>query len=125
MTIKQNEYDITSELLQSFSKYNVILYVGTGIKEEEVAPCIWNLGWKCVITSHRQEDFGNFLVTEQRNSTKRYRAADDIPNNLFDRINLPVIQLYCEDYDVNDDDRLTRDIQVERNTTAKESNGCR
>lgn len=112
MTIKQNEYDITSELLQSFSKYNLILYVGTGIKESEVVSSIWNLSWKCVITSQRQTDFGKFLVTEQRNA-KRYSTVKDLPNNLFDRINLPIIQIYGEECDVDDEDQLTNDMMKE------------
>jgi len=81
-----------TELLESMQLYNVGLFVGQGIKMEDLPSVVLSQKWRFVITSQKREDFGNFFSSDQRD-TDIYTELKEIKNISFSSINLPVIQL--------------------------------
>lgn len=81
-----------TELLESMQLYNVGLFVGQGIKMEDLPNVVLSQKWRFVITSQKRGDFGKFFSSEQRD-TDIYTELKEIKNVSFSSINLPVIQL--------------------------------
>jgi len=81
-----------TELLESMQLYNVGLFVGQGIKMEDLPDVVLSQKWRFVITSQKRGDFGKFLSSDQRD-TDIYTELKEIKNISFSSINLPVIQL--------------------------------
>mgnify|MGYP000931264713 CR=1 FL=1 len=81
-----------TELLESMQLYNVGLFVGQGIKMEDLPDVVLSQKWRFVITSQKRGDFGKFFSSDQRD-TDIYTELKEIKNISFSSINLPVIQL--------------------------------
>lgn len=106
MTNLEHE-NVIEELLQGLKQNNVILYVGKGAKASELTPKVCSLDWRCVVTSQTRADFGKEFASDQR-KPKRYTRSGELPANLFDRINLPVIQIYGSE---GNSDEMIDDIE--------------
>ncbi|MBD5468158.1 MAG: hypothetical protein HDR21_08435 [Lachnospiraceae bacterium] len=96
-----DEINIITDFLQGLNQNNAILYVGRGVKSTELSQAVCNLNWRCIITSQTKSDFGKEFVTEQR-TPKRYTRLEELPSNIFDRINLPIVQIYGVDGSVEE-----------------------
>lgn len=91
-----NEYLVISEIMGSLAQNNVVLYIGKGISSSDLTPELCRLNWRCIVTSRTEADFGKEFATEQR-KPRRYARFAELPSNIFDRVNLPIIQIYGTD----------------------------
>ena len=91
---------IVSEILESMELNNVGLYVGQGIEMEELPSVVLEQKWRFVITSQKREDFSGFFVSDER-LPKFYTKMEDVQKMSFSSINLPIIQLFGLDSDMN------------------------
>lgn len=89
--MQSNANEMISNLMNSFKKDNVILYVGrNGRKELTTEIC--ELPWSCVVTSCT-DDIG-IEFAEQNKEAIRYTSYRQLPNQLFVKNKFPIIQLY-------------------------------
>lgn len=108
-----NANEMISNLMNSFRKDKVILYVGRNGRKE-LTPEICELPWNCVVTSCT-DDIGTEFVTQNK-ETFRYTSYRQLPNQLFATNKLPIIQLYGKDDVVDealeeyDEEYLRREI---------------
>lgn len=89
-----NTNEMISNLMNSFRKDNVILYVGRNGRKE-LTPEICELPWSCVVTSCT-DDIGTEFATQNKEAI-RYTSYRQLPNQLFIKNKLPIIQLYGKD----------------------------
>ena len=73
--------EMITELLESMQLYNVGLFVGQGIKMEDLPDVVLSQKWRFVITSQKRGDFGKFLSSSQRD-TDIYTELKEIKNCL-------------------------------------------
>ena len=93
MEISYHESDrIISELLQSFNRNSMVLFVGCAAAKEDLTKEVCELPWSCVVTSKREESFGKYFTTDRR--TSQYKSVSELPAHLFNRSNLQIIRLY-------------------------------
>lgn len=113
ITMWSNQNEMISGLMNSFSKDNVILYVGRNGRKE-LTPEICELPWSCVVTSCT-DDIGVEFTTQNK-EVIRYTSYRQLPSQLFIKNMFPIIQLYgksdvvdeaLEEYD---DDFLKREV---------------
>lgn len=106
--LSYNVDELLANLYKHFNQDNMILYVGNkAVENHELSDSIYRLPWSCVVTSNRKEGFGAKFGGGM--TCKRY-VAHDIPTILFNREELPIIQLLgnenevpeeLEDYDAS------------------------
>lgn len=89
-----------SNLMNSFKKDNVILYVGRNGRKE-LTPEICELPWSCVVTSCT-DDIGTEFSALNKEAI-RYTSYSQLPNQLFVKNKFPIIQLYGKDGVVEED----------------------
>lgn len=111
--MKVNEIEMINDLMNSFKKDNVILYIGRNGRKE-LTPEICSLPWACVVTSCT-DDIG-VEFAKQGKDTIRYTTYKKLPNQLFVKNKFPIIQLYGKDNVMDDileeyeDDLLRREV---------------
>ncbi len=88
----QESDQIISALMQSFNQNNMVLFVGQAATEKDLTKEVCELPWSCVVTSNREENFGKYFASELR-STSQFNSIKELPTQLFDRRNLPIIRL--------------------------------
>ena len=94
---------IISDLLRAFNQDNIVLFAGTEvIRNGELTKKICDLPWSCVITTCKEDDFGLKFYNNGR-QTKEYTPTDEIPLNLFNRNNLPIIYLFGKESTVQNE----------------------
>jgi len=107
--------DMLSDLISSFRTDNVVLFVGRKWNVEKT-PEICHLPWSCVVTSCVDGDFGTEFP--EKVQPRRYVKFKELPSVLFDKTNLPVIQLFgnenVQDDQLNEiEDELMREMYIE------------
>lgn len=111
--MQSNTKEMISNLMNSFKKDNVILYVGRNGRKE-LTPEICELPWSCVVTSCT-DDIGTEFAAQNKEAI-RYTSYKQLHNQLFIKNKFPIIQLYgkgdvvdeaLEEYD---DEFLRREI---------------
>lgn len=111
--MKSNANEMISNLMNSFRKDNVILYVGRNGRKE-LTPEICELPWSCVVTSCT-DDIGTEFAAQNKEAI-RYTSYRQLPNQLFLKNKFPIIQLYGKDDVIDetleeyDEDFLRREI---------------
>lgn len=91
MEINNSVDEMISGLMNGFRKDNVVLYVGRKGKRE-MTPELCALPWSCVVTSCTDGQFGTeFAETKQPH---RYTKREELPTQIFNKNELPVIQIY-------------------------------
>lgn len=96
-----NQDELVANLLRSFNQDNMVLYVGSSaIDNGELSEQIYKLPWSCVITTSRKDGFG--VEFSEGKTAQRYNAFN-MPTVLFNRYELPVIQLYGSQNDLPSD----------------------
>lgn len=107
--------DMVSDLMSSFRTDNVVLFVGRKWDTEKMRE-ICHLPWSCVVTSCVNGDFGTDFPEEVH--PRRYVKLKELPSVLFNKTNLPVIQLFGNE-NVHDDqldeleDELMKEMYIE------------
>lgn len=107
--------DMVSGLMSSFRTDNVVLFVGRKWNVEKMRE-IYYLPWSCVVTSCVDGDFGTEFPEEVHPC--RYVKLKELPSVLFNKTNLPVIQLFGNE-NVQDDqlkeieDKLMQEMYIE------------
>lgn len=99
----QEEDSIISNLKQSFSINNMVLFVGVGATEADFSEEICNLPWSCIVTTKRDEGFRNYFSNSSRRP-KEYCSASELPPKLFNRSALPIVRLFGLETDENIDE---------------------
>ena len=89
-----NVNEMISNLMNSFRKDNVILYVGRNGRKELTSE-ICELPWSCVVTSCT-DDIGTEFAAQDKEAI-RYTSYRQLPNQLFVKNKFPIIQLYGKD----------------------------
>ncbi len=89
--MQYNANEMISNLMNSFKKDNVILYVGRNGRKE-LTPEICELPWSCVVTSCT-DDIGIEFAAQNKEAI-RYTSYRKLPNQLFIKNKFPIIQLY-------------------------------
>ncbi len=89
--MQSNVNEMISNLMNSFRKDNVILYVGRNGRKE-LMPEICELPWSCVVTSCT-DDIGIEFAAQNKEAI-RYTSYRQLPNQLFTKNKFPIIQLY-------------------------------
>ena len=91
MGVAYKEDELVADLYKCFNQDNMILYVGNkAANSEQLTEAIYKLPWSCVITSNRKDGFG---VGFKGGRTSRRYTAFDMPTMIFNREELPIIQL--------------------------------
>ena len=89
-----NSNEMILNLLNSFKKDNVILYIGRDGRRE-LTPEICNQQWSCVVTSCT-DDIGTEFAAQDKEAI-RYTSCKQLPNQLFVKNKFPIIQIYGKD----------------------------
>lgn len=111
--MQANVYEMISNLMNSFRKDNVILYVGRNGRKE-LTPEICELPWSCLVTSCT-DDIGTEFAAQNKEAI-RYTSYRQLPNQLFIKNKFPIIQIYGKEDVVDealeeyDEDFLRREI---------------
>lgn len=123
MATSLNGDSIITELLKSFNQDNIVLFAGQeAITNGELSKEVCNLPWSCVITTCKEDDFGVRFENASRMPREIY-TFNDIPLNLFNRSELPIIYLFgknnifqerSEDYDDEDLSAESQKRQAEK-----------
>lgn len=92
--MSSNANEMILNLMNSFRKDNVILYVGRNGRKE-LTPEICELPWSCVVTSCT-DDIGTEFAAQKKEAI-RYTSQRQLPNQLFIKNKFPIIQLYGKD----------------------------
>lgn len=86
--------ELYTKLLRDFEVYGMVLYIGQGIKTEDLSDSFCQLPWGAVITSHRSLDFDKiFAATGTRNVTS-CSERDDIIGRVIQPHKFYVAHLY-------------------------------
>lgn len=107
--------DMVSGLMSSFRTDNVVLFVGRKWNAEKMRE-ICHLPWSCVMTSRMDGDFGTEFPEEVH--PRRYVKLKELPSVLFNKTNLPIIQLFGNE-NIQDDqfneieDELMKKMYIE------------
>lgn len=96
-----------SELLESMELYNVGLFIGQGIKMEELPMAVLEQKWRFVITSQKRNDFFKFFSSDSR-KPRVYTQAKEIQKIFFSSVDIPVIQLFGFETDNKEENFLTK-----------------
>ncbi len=83
--------EMLSDLQMAFKKDNVVLFVGQNGKSE-LTPKLCALPWSCVITSCTNAEFGSEFAEKRK--PHKYSKVEELPITIFSRSELPIIQLY-------------------------------
>ena len=95
----KNEDSVVSNLFKSFNQDNVILFVGSdAINKGELTEKICALPWSCVITTIKKDGFGAEFAKGR--TANRYTSLSELPINLFNREELPIIQVYGSENEI-------------------------
>lgn len=89
--MQSNANEMIANLMNSFKKDNVILYVGRNGRKE-LTPEICELPWSCMVTSCT-DDIGTEFAAQNKEAI-RYTSYRKLPNQLFAKNKFPIIQLY-------------------------------
>lgn len=89
--MQSNANEMIANLMNSFKKDNVILYVGRNGRKE-LTPEICELPWSCMVTSCT-DDIGTEFAAQNKEAI-RYTSYRKLPNQLFVKNKFPIIQLY-------------------------------
>lgn len=95
---EDNREQLRLNLLYAFNRQNMVLYVGKGITDEELSEHIYHLSWSCILTSRCDDGFVTSFASASC-QPRIYASSDELPANLFNHREMPVIHLYG---DVND-----------------------
>lgn len=109
----EREDEIIADLQQSFSKNNMILFVGVNADENDLTETLCDLPWSCVVTSKRDEEFGKIFINEVR-KPREYAKAEELPSKIYDRSALPIVRLFGVENKDQDDDEEDTEIFMER-----------
>lgn len=96
-----------SELLESMELYNVGLFIGQGIKMEDLPQTVLEQKWRFVVTSQKRNDFSKFFFSDHR-SPRVYTQAKEIQNISFSSVDIPIIQLFGFETDNGEKDFLVK-----------------
>lgn len=89
-----NGDNIVSDLLRAFNQDNVILFAGKeAVINGELTKAICSFPWSCIVTTCKEEDFGVKFAASGR-TTIEITSFDDIPLNLYNRSELPIVYLF-------------------------------
>lgn len=107
--------DMVSGLMNSFRTDNVVLFVGRKWNVEKTQE-ICHLPWSCVVTSCVDGNFGTEF--SEKVQPRRYVKLKELPSVLFNKTNLPVIQLFGNENIQNDqlneiEDELMKEMYIE------------
>jgi len=107
------DYDaIATDLMQSFNRENVVLFIGTNGRKE-LGKEIYELPWSCIITTIADEGFGNEFSLEERRA-QRITEIDNLPTKIFNRRRVPIIQVFSESSSGNKSDDILANLANKR-----------
>ena len=109
----EREDEIIADLQQSFSKNNMILFVGVNADENDLTETLCDLPWSCVVTTKRDEEFGKIFINEVR-KPREYAKAEELPSKIYDRSALPIVRLFGVENKAQEDDEEDTEIFMER-----------
>lgn len=95
---EDNREQLRLELLYAFNRQNMVLYIGQGATDEELSDHICRLNWSCILTSRCDDGFVTPFASASC-QPRIYASSGELPANLFNHREMPVIHLYG---DVND-----------------------